>query len=55
MPYLMAVETGSSIVVVSGDLAGIVLRGFHGVLVPELCVRDLGPVIWDWVLYCIGA
>ena len=38
----MKVETGSSIVVVSGDLAGIVLRGFHGVLAPELCVRSLG-------------
>ena len=41
MPYLSAVETGPSIVVVSGDLAGIVLRGFHGVLDPELCVRGL--------------
>ena len=42
MPYLTAVETGPSIIVVSGDLADIVLRGFHGVQVPELCVRGLG-------------
>ena len=42
MPCLTAVETGPSIVVVSGDLAGIVLRGFHGVQVLELCVRGLG-------------
>ena len=42
MPCLTKVETGPSIVVVSGDLAGIVLRGFHGVQVPELCVRGLG-------------
>ena len=42
MPGLTAVETGPSIVVVGGDLAGIVLRGSHGVLVSELCVRGLG-------------
>ena len=41
MPCLTAVETGSSIVVVSSDLAGIVLWGSHGVLIPELCVRGL--------------
>ena len=55
MPYLTAVETGPSIIVVSGDFAGIVLQGSHGVLAPKLCVRGLGPVTWDWVLYCIGA
>ena len=38
----MAVETGPSIVVVGGDLAGIALWGFHGGLVPELCVSSLG-------------
>ena len=42
MPCLTAVETGPSIVVGGGDLAGIVLRGFHGVLAPKLCVRGLG-------------
>ena len=42
MSCLTAVETGPSIVVVSGDLAGIVLQGSHGVLIPELCVRGLG-------------
>ena len=42
MPCLTAVETGPSIVVVSGDLACIALRGLHGVLAPELCVRGLG-------------
>ena len=42
MPGLTAVETGPSIVVGGGDLAGIVLRGFRGVLAPELCVRGLG-------------
>ena len=42
MSCLTAVETGPSIVAFSDDLAGIVLRGFHGVLVPELCVRGLG-------------
>ena len=42
MPCLTAVETGSSIIVVGGDLAGIVLWGSHSVLVPELCVRGLG-------------
>ena len=41
MPGLTAVETGPSIVVVGGDLACIALRGFHGVLAPELCVRGL--------------
>ena len=42
MSCLTAVETGPSIVVVGGDLAGIVLRGFHGVLALELRVRGLG-------------
>ena len=42
MPGFTAVETGPSIVVGGGDLAGIALRGFHGVLAPELCVRGLG-------------
>ena len=42
MPCLTAVETGPSIVVVGGDLVCIALRGFHGVLAPELCVRGLG-------------
>src|SRR6185295_18703132 len=42
MPYLMVVETGPTIVVVGGDFAGIALRGLHGVLAPELCVRGLG-------------
>ena len=37
MLCLTAVETGPSVVVVGGDLAGIVLWGFHGVLAPELC------------------
>ena len=41
MPCLTAVETGPSIVVVGGDLAGIALRGLHGVLAPELRVRGL--------------
>ena len=45
MSYLSAVETGPSIAVVGGDLAGIALRAFM--------------VFWllnyDWVLYCIGA
>ena len=41
MPCLTAVETGPSIIVVGGDLAGIALWGFHGVLAPELCVRGL--------------
>ena len=41
MPCLTAVETGPSIVVVGGDLACIALRGLHGVLAPELCVRGL--------------
>ena len=42
MPCLSAVETGPSIVVVGGDLAGIALRGLQGVLASELCVRNLG-------------
>ena len=42
MPYLTAVETGPSIVVVGGDLAGIALQGLHGVLTSKLCVRRLG-------------
>ena len=42
MPYFVAVETGPSIIVVGGDLAGIALRGLHGVLASELCVRGLG-------------
>ena len=42
MPYLTAVETDPSIVVGGGYLACIALRGLHGVLVPELCVRGLG-------------
>src|SRR6185437_2437523 len=42
MPCLSIVETGPSIVVVGGDLAGIALRGLHGVLASELCVRGLG-------------
>ena len=42
MPCLSVVETSPSIVVGGGDLAGIVLRGFRGVLAPELCVRGLG-------------
>ena len=37
----MAVETDPSIAVVGGDLTGIALRGPHGVLTPELCVRGL--------------
>ena len=41
MPCLTAVETGPNIVFVCGDLAGIALRGLHGVLTPELCVRGL--------------
>src|SRR6185312_16639194 len=45
MPCLTAVETSPSIVVGGGDLACIALRGLHGVLAPELCVRGL------WVCY----
>ena len=41
MPCLLAVETDPSIAVVGGDLTGIALRGLHGVLAPELCVRGL--------------
>src|SRR6185312_8475301 len=41
MPRLSAVEAGPHIAVVVGDLACITLRGPHGVLAPELCVR--GP------------
>ena len=43
MPCLTAVETGPSIAVVGGDLAGITLRGLHDVLAPELCVRGMWP------------
>ena len=39
---LTAVETGPSIVIGGGDLAGIALRDLYGVLAPELCVRGLG-------------
>ena len=42
MPCLTTVETGPSIVVGGDDLAGIALRGLHGVLASELCVRGLG-------------
>ena len=42
MSYLTAAETGSNIIVGGGDLAGIALWGFHGVLTPELCVGGLG-------------
>ena len=42
MPCLTTVETGPSIVVIGGELVGIALRGFHGVLAPKLCVRGLG-------------
>ena len=42
MPCLTVVETGPSIIVVGGDLAGIALRSLHGVLASELCVRGLG-------------
>ena len=41
MSCLTAVETDPNIVVVGDDLTGIALRGPHGVLAPELCVR--GP------------
>ena len=41
MPCLSAVETDPSIAVVGCDLAYIALRGPHGVLAPELCVRGL--------------
>ena len=41
MPCLTAVETGPSIAVVGGDFTGMALRGLHGVLASELCVR--GP------------
>ena len=41
MSCLTAVETGPNIAVVGGDLTGIALRGSHGVLAPELCVRGL--------------
>ena len=61
MPCLTAVETGPSIVGGGGgDLAGIALRGFHGVLAPELCVRvlgachlGLGPILhWSLRSWC---
>ena len=42
MPCFTAVETGPCIIVVGDDLAGIALRGFHGDLPSELCVRGLG-------------
>ena len=42
MLCLSAVETGPSIVIVGGDLASIALRGLHGVLASELCIRGLG-------------
>ena len=41
MPYLSAIEIDPSIAVIGGDLACIALRGPHGVLAPELCVRGL--------------
>ena len=41
MTRLSTVEAGPHIAVVVGDLACITLRGPHGVLAPELCVR--GP------------
>src|SRR6185295_10618925 len=41
MSCLMTVEKDPSIAVVGGDLACIALRGPHGVLAPELCVRGL--------------
>jgi len=60
MSYLLAVETGPSIVVVGGDLARIALRGLHGVLAPKLCVRGLwachlrlGPILhWGLISWC---
>ena len=60
MPCLTAVETGPSIVVVGGDLDYIALRGLHGVLAPELCVRGLwayhlrlGPILhWGLRSWC---
>ena len=39
MPCFTLVETGPSIVVGGGDLTDIALRGFHGVLASELCVK----------------
>ena len=42
MPCLTAIESGPSIIVVGGDLADVALRGLHGVLASELCVRGLG-------------
>src|SRR6185312_12489083 len=60
MPCLTAVETSPSIVVIGGDLACIALRGLHGVLAPELCVRGLwachlrlGPILhWGLRSWC---
>ena len=60
MSCLTAVETGPSIAVVGGDLACIALLGLHGVLAPELCVRDLwachlrlGPILhWGLRSWC---
>ena len=60
MPCLTADETGPSIVVGGGDLAGIALRGLHGGLASELCVRNLGayhlrlgPILhWGLISWC---
>src|SRR6185437_14067836 len=60
MPCLSAVETDPSIAVIGGDLACIALLGLHGVLAPELCVRDLwachlrqGPILhWGLRSWC---
>src|SRR6185503_9200744 len=41
MSCLTAVETNASIAVVGCDLDCIALRGPHGVLAPELCIRGL--------------
>ena len=60
MPCLSVVERDPSIAVVGGDLACIALRGPHGVLAPELCVRGLracylrlGPILhWGLRSWC---
>ena len=60
MACLSAVETGPNIVVGGGDLAGIALRGLHGVLASELCIRGmwacdlrLGPILhWGLISWC---
>ena len=44
MSRLAAVEAGTHIAVVGGDLACITLRGPHGVLASGLGVRGRGPV-----------